>query len=195
MLSPPPSRMETASRGPSFHSSILGSSCFHTQSLGHLLQHNPAIMTSQVERHLSAGTGGELSGAAGRLVGLRCLMAAAHGICVRRGGIRMFSYHMLLQCSKRPPTPESHTKSRLPISMDLKVLQFEQRCWLAQHRGSVAGVLRGTPPPSSPLTFSIQMGSHVCEFKAGYRCDFFSAGGFIWGAVQRDAAPKSCCRE
>lgn len=47
----------------------------HTQSLGHLLPHNPAIMTSQVARHLSAGTGGggglELSGEAGRLAGLR----------------------------------------------------------------------------------------------------------------------------
>lgn len=41
-----------------------------TQSQGHLLPHNPAIMTSQVARHLSEGTGGELSGEAGWLVGL-----------------------------------------------------------------------------------------------------------------------------
>lgn len=151
MLSPPPSRMETALRGPLFHWSVHGSSCFHTQSLGHLLPHNPAIMTSQVARHLSAGTGGELSGEAGRLVGLGaggllCLMAAAHRLCVRREGIRMLSYHMLLQCSKRLPTPESHIKYRLPISMDLKMVQFVQRRWLAQHRGSVAGLLGGTPP-------------------------------------------------
>lgn len=88
-------------------------------------------MTSQVARHLSAGTGGELSGEAGRLVGLGeggllCLMAAAHRLCVRREAIRMFSYHTLLQCSKRP-APESHTKYRLPISMDLKMVQFVQR--------------------------------------------------------------------
>lgn len=151
MLSPAPSRMEAASRGPSFHLSILASSCFYTRSLGHLLQHNPAIMTSQVARHLSAGTGEELSGEAGRLVGLGaggllCLMAAAHRLCVRREGIRIFRYHMLLQCSKRLATPESHTKYRLPISMDLKMVQSVQRRWLAQHRGSVAWVLRGTPP-------------------------------------------------
>lgn len=59
--------------------------------------------------------------------GLLCLMAAAHRLFVRQEGIRMFSYHMLLQRSKRLPTPESHTKYRLPISMELKMLQFVQR--------------------------------------------------------------------
>lgn len=174
-----------------------------TQSQGHLLPHNPAIMTSQVARHLSEGTGGELSGEAGWLVGwggvggfLLCLMALASRLCGRWEGIRMFSHHMLLQRSKRLPTLESHTKYRLPISMDLKTLQFVQRRLLAQHRGNVAGVLGGPPPLLLGLPSIFKMASHVCHFKAGWRCAFFSGGGLVpKGSAEGTRRQKSRCLE
>lgn len=122
------SRKKAASRGSSFDSRLDGSSCFHTQSPGHLLPHNPAIMSSQVAQRLSAGTAGGWSGEAGWPVGESVLLygsgnyyfAAARSLSVRWESIRMFSYHMLLQGSQRRPPVESHTKYRPPISMDLK---------------------------------------------------------------------------
>lgn len=127
---------------------------------------------------------------------LLCLMALAPRLCGRWEGIRMFSHHMLLQRSKRLPTLESHTKYRLPISMDLKTLQFVQRRLLAQHRGNVAGVLGGPPPLLLGLPSIFKMASHVCHFKAGWRCAFFSGGGLVpKGSAEGTRRQKSRCLE
>lgn len=127
------SSKKAASRGSSCDSRLCGSSCFYTQSPGHLLPLNPTIMSTLVAQHLSAGTPGEdgqsrLGGRGGVCSTLRqptmAVQQHVQSLAQRQESIRMFSYHMLLQGSERRPPVESHTKYRPPISMDLKSYSF-----------------------------------------------------------------------
>lgn len=75
------SRKKAASRGSLFDFRLSGSSCFHTQSLGHLPPHNPTIMSTPVAPHLSEGTVGGWLGEAGWPGGSLLYFTAANSGC------------------------------------------------------------------------------------------------------------------
>lgn len=93
-----------------------------TQSPGHLLPHNPTIMSTLVAQHLSAGTLGGWSVEACCPGGICSTIGpptmALQKLALRQKSIQMFSYHILLQGSERQTPVTRHTKYRPPISMD-----------------------------------------------------------------------------
>lgn len=181
-------RRRAASRGSSFDSRLDGSSCFHTESPGHLLPHNPAIMSSQVAQRLSAGTVGGRSGEAGWPAGESApllrqwqqLLCSSMQLSVRRESIRMFCYHMLLQGSERRPPVESRTKYRPPISMDLKGCSL----YKGAHQHNTEGVQSRSSEGrlcSLQPTFHIEMSPVQGQLQICFNSLFFSSGGLLLG--------------